>query len=96
MSGDDCAARPGGRPVLWKGRILRFAQCARPVYGTSVRAFEITGLSPTRYSERPAGPDPLLRGSGAGWNADGMHHVDPVADGEGGVIAAVDGWRGVK
>jgi hypothetical protein len=92
VSGDDCAARGGGRPIVWRGRILRFAQCDRPVYGKSVRAFEVTGLSPSRYAERPVGPDPLLAGSGAGWNAGGMHHVDPLPDAHG-VIAAVDGWR---
>jgi hypothetical protein len=92
VSGDDGAARPGGRPIVWQGRIIRFAQCDRPVYGTSVRAFEVTDLSPTRYAERPAGRDPLLAGSGAGWNAGGMHHVDPLPDARG-VIAAVDGWR---
>jgi hypothetical protein len=92
VSGDDCAARPGGRPIAWQDRIVRFAQCARPVYGTSVRAFEVTDLSPLRYAERPVGPDRLLAGSGAGWNAGGMHHVDPLPDAHG-VIAAVDGWR---
>jgi hypothetical protein len=92
ISGDTCAARPGGRPIVWNGRIIRFAQCDRPAYGTSVRAFEVTDLSPTRYAERPVGRDPLLAGSGAGWNAGGMHHVDPLLDPRG-VIAVVDGWR---
>jgi hypothetical protein len=91
---DDCAARPGGRPIVWQGRVLRFAQCDRPVYGVSVRAFEVTDLSPSGYAERPAGRDPLLTGSGVGWNAGGMHHVDPLVDARG-VLAAVDGWRPV-
>ena len=94
ISGDDCAARPGGRPIIWQGRVLRFAQCDRPVYGVSVRAFEVTELSPSGYAERPAGRDPLLTGSGAGWNAGGMHNLDPLVD-AGGVLAAVDGWRPV-
>jgi hypothetical protein len=92
VSGDDCAARPGGRPAVWQDRLLRFAQCDRPVYGVSVRAFEVALLSPSGYAERPAGRDPLLAGSGSGWNASGMHHVDPLPD-EHGVLAAVDGWR---
>jgi hypothetical protein len=92
VSGDDCAARPGGRPIVWQGRLLRFAQCDRPAYGVSVRAFEVTELSPSGYAERPAGRDPLLAGSGAGWNAGGMHHLDPLPD-AGGALAAVDGWR---
>jgi hypothetical protein len=52
----------------------------------------VTDLSTTRYSERPVGRDPLLVGSGAGWNAGGMHHVAALLD-DGGVLAAVDGWR---
>ena len=87
-----CAARPGGRPIVWQDHVIRFAQCDAPVYGTSVRAFEITQLSPTRYSEHPVGLDPLLAGRGGGWNAGGMHHVDPLPEG-GGLLAAVDGWR---
>ena len=62
------------------------------MYGVSVRAFEVTELSTSGYAERPAGRDPLLTGSGAGWNAGGMHHLDPLVD-AGGVLAAVDGWR---
>ena len=68
---DDCAARPGGRPIVWREHVLRFAQCDRPVHGVSVRAFEVTELSPSGYAERPAGPDPLLTGSDVGWNASG-------------------------
>jgi len=92
VSGDPCAARPAGRPFVWKGGLIRFAQCDVPVYGMSVRAFEVTALSPTAYAERPVGPDPLLAGSGAGWNAGGMHHLDLLEE-PGGVLAVVDGWR---
>lgn len=92
ISRDTCAARPAGRHIAWEGRIMRLAQCDRPAYGTSVRAFEVTELSPTSYAERPVGHDPLLKGSGAGWNAGGMHHLDALLDGRG-VLAAVDGWR---
>ena len=91
VSRDTSAARPGGRPVVWERRIFRFAQCHRPVYGTSVRAFEVTELSACCYAERPVARDPLLAGSGTGWNAGGMHHLDPLVDGAG-VLAAVDGW----
>jgi hypothetical protein len=91
VSGDPTAARPGGRPILWSDRLIRLAQCDRPVYGTSVRAFEITELTQSSYAERPVGRDPLLAGSGAGWNAAGMHHMDALLDSRG-VLAAVDGW----
>ena len=92
VSGDACAARGAGRPFAWNGRIFRLAQCDRPVYGASVRAFEVTVLSPAGYAERPVGRDPLLAGSGAGWNAGGMHQLDVLPDAEG-VLAVVDGWR---
>jgi hypothetical protein len=83
VSGDPGRARPGGRVVVRDGRLLRFAQVCRPRYGMSVRAFEVTRLGPRLYEEAPAGPDPLLTGSGRGWNRSGMHHVDAhrLADG---------------
>ena len=41
---------------------------------------------------KKVGEQPLLAGSGAGWNAGGMHHIDARPQPEGGWIAAVDGW----
>jgi hypothetical protein len=86
-------ARPAGRVLAWDGRLIRFAQNCAPDYGTDVRAFEITELTMTTYREREVEGNPLLSGSGSGWNAGGMHHVDahPLPDGR--WIACVDGWR---
>ena len=92
VRGDAAVARPAGRIVSVEGRLVRFAQNCRPAYGTDVRAFEILTLTADDYAERPLGEAPLL-GPGAGWNAGGMHHVDPVAVGPGRWLAAVDGWR---
>ncbi len=92
-SGDARIARPGGRVVTHEGRMVRFAQETYPTYGTAVRAFEITRLGIDSYTERPMGAEPVLRGTGAGWNADGMHHVDAHPLPDGGWIASVDGWR---
>lgn len=83
-------ARPAGRLCRWQDRLVRFAQDCRPYYGRGVRAFEILELTPDRYREREAPESPVL-GPGAGWNAAGMHHLDPQPDGQGGWIAAVDG-----
>jgi hypothetical protein len=62
------------------------------VYGALVRAFEVTRLSTTHYDERPVTAAPILQGSGAGWNAAGMHHVDPQRLTDGTWIACVDGF----
>jgi hypothetical protein len=91
--GDPRHARPAGRIVEWDGRLIRFAQNCDPAYGTDVRAFEITSLTPTTYSERPLGRVPLLGPGDSEWNQCGMHHVDPHSLDADHWIACVDGWR---
>ena len=86
-------ARPAGRAFSADGRLFRFAQNCGPAYGTDVRVREIVRLTPSDYEERPAGAGPVLGPATAGWNAGGMHHVDPVRLAEGRWLAAVDGWR---
>ncbi len=85
-------SRCGGRSFVWQGDIIRIAQeSTETAYGVSVRAFRINHLSKTSYEEYEQKESPLLRGSGAGWNAGGMHHYDPwLADGR--WLIAVDGW----
>jgi hypothetical protein len=95
VTGDSRIARPAGRVVTDGGRIIRFAQDVYPTYGTAVRAFQVTRLSVDAYEEQPIGAQPMLEGTGAGWNADGMHHVDAHARPDGGWIACVDGWKAV-
>jgi hypothetical protein len=92
VSGDAHISRPAGRLTSAEGRLLRFTQRCTPEYGLDVRAFEVTRLTRSEYEERPAAPTPIVAGSGEGWNASGMHHIDAheLADGW---IAAVDGWR---
>ncbi len=86
-------ARAAGRPVTFAGQLIRFSQDNTPGYGRRVMAREIVRLTPTEYVERPVGADPLLAGSGRGWNAGGMHHVDAHPDDQGRWIACVDGFR---
>jgi hypothetical protein len=89
--GDRSRARPAGRPIVFDGdRIIRYAQKCDVMYGEAVRAFEVTTLTTTNYSEFEAREDPILGKSGSGWNRDGMHNVDPWWIGDR-WLAAVDG-----
>jgi hypothetical protein len=88
---DDTRARPAGRIIIHEGLPIRFAQVGRPAYGTAVRTFRITELTPTSYREEEAAARPILTASGTGWNANGMHHVDAHQLEDGTWIGAVDG-----
>jgi hypothetical protein len=90
---DKCRARPAGRILQMKDRVIRFAQDCHPDYGTRVRAFEISELSRTRYTEVEHKTSPVLSPSGLGWNAKGMHHVDAHQQGNRKWIACVDGRK---
>ena len=92
VDGDPRAARPAGRMLVYDGRVLRFAQDCDGGYGLAVRAFEVDPLTAETYKDRQVGPDPMLTGSGTGWNGGGMHHVDAHRVGPGQWVAAVDGW----
>ncbi|NJM76781.1 MAG: hypothetical protein HC852_14555 [Acaryochloridaceae cyanobacterium RU_4_10] len=91
INGDAHIARPGGRVVTINGRMIRYAQDCFPEYGMRVRAFEMLELNPERYQEREIESGPVLSPSGQGWNAAGMHHIDPHQSADGTWIACVDG-----
>jgi len=91
LIGDPHIARPGGRVVAFGGKVIRFAQDDFPTYGLKVHALEITKLSTEIYEEKII-VDSLLKPSGHGWNAGGMHHICPWQIGENQWIASVDGW----
>lgn len=90
VRGDARSARPAGRVVRHNGRLLRFAQDCYPFYGARTRAFEIIELSQTSYRERALEPA-VLAGSGEGWNAAAMHHLDAHRLDDGRWMAFVDG-----
>ena len=94
IQGNPHIARPAGRVFSYDGRLVRYAQDCYPTYGTQVSAFFVE-LTEDVYSEKEVPDNPVLSPSGSGWNAHGMHHVDPhlVKDGE--WVACVDGWIGV-
>jgi len=85
------AARPGGRPIVEEGRLIRFAQDNQSHYGHQLRAWHVTRLSPFWFAETPLLASPLLRPAGHGWNGRCMHHIDPHPLPEGGFVAFVDG-----
>jgi hypothetical protein len=91
--GDARIARPAGRILILGDRIYRFAQDDHLTYGNQVKMFEITDLTPTCYAEREVEPGPVLRASGSGWNAEGMHHVDLHQTADNKWVASVDGRK---
>jgi hypothetical protein len=90
---DNRKARPGGHLINWEGKLARIAQCDHPDYGYSLRAFEITHLSPLDYEERELQEDPVAAASGNGWNADGMHQLSIYPGTNNEILAAVDGKK---
>lgn len=92
---DERYARPAGRVVAHDGALVRFSQDCSQFYGQQVHAFRITDLSVDTYEEHLLRSS-VLAGSGSGWNALRMHHVDahPLSDGR--WWAAVDGDAGQK
>ncbi len=85
-------SRPAGRIIVNGGRLFRYAQSCVPTYGTEVRALEVTTLSTSSYREREIDRSPVLAPTGVGWNAHGMHHIDPHRLNDGRWLACVDGW----
>lgn len=82
--------RLGGRVILYDNKLLRFAQDDDPSYGIQIFAFEITELSETSYAEKLVSEKPIVAKTGSGWNAAGMHHVDPHKIGDK-WVSTVDG-----
>lgn len=92
VAGNRRTSRPAGRVINYRGRVLRFAQDAWPHYGSRVRALEIDHLSTRGYAEHELAESPILEGSGSGWNALGMHHVELLPQPDGRWSAIVDGY----
>ncbi len=70
------SSRPGGRPLLHDNKLLRFSQDCKECYGHQLRAWSVTRMNRLWYSEVPLYENPILSGSGQGWNARCMHHID--------------------
>jgi len=96
VKGDKNISRPGGRIVINDNKIIRYVQDGDPVYGNSVRVFQVDSISTSFYSDHEITRDPILTASGVGWNSAGMHHIDPFPLTEINWIACVDGKYIVK
>ena len=83
--------RPAGRVVSLNGKLHRFVQNREGNYAEYVRMRQIEKITPTEFLESADTSAPLLHGSGTGWNADGMHHIDICLSGENSFLASVDG-----
>jgi hypothetical protein len=92
ISGNNRIARGGGRVIVLNNKPIRFTQDCFPVYGTRVRAFEVSALTTSNYEERELEFSPILSAGPELWRHQGMHHIDPhFIDRR--WLACVDGWR---
>ncbi len=93
IKGNRKIARPGGRVVVHEDKVIRYTQDDQYIYGNQVRAFEITKLTTENYEERLISENPIIRGTGRGWNKLGMHNIDPHQIDDNKWIACVDGYH---
>ncbi len=91
VSGDPSIARPGGRVVVFDGRVVRYAQDCRREYGGRLRAFEIVELTTSTYGEVEAEEDPIQRSTRTRQKR--IHHIDPHPIAEGRWLACGDSFR---
>ena len=93
ISDDMNISRPAGRLLVVGDRMIRYAQDCDPIYGREVTGFKIDEITPVSYREHKARASPVLTAAGCGWNATGMHHIDPHKLNGKSWIACVDGKR---
>ena len=91
VTNDRRLGRNGGPVTELDGKLVRFAQISGESYGEGVLALEITTLTDTAYEERLLSPEPLVSGTGNGWNGEWMHHYDPHKLEDGSWLIATDG-----
>jgi hypothetical protein len=91
VRGNAQIGRSGGRMIVYKDHIIRYAQDCSTTYGRQLWAFKITELTTTTYKEEKISETPILKASGSGWNKEGMHQIDPHQLEENKWIASVDG-----
>lgn len=93
VNNDASASRGAGRPIVKDDYIIYFYQKGDVTYGEKVRAYKITDLTPTSFSQTELATSPILEPSSLeSWRSTGMHTVDiwPAENGSG-CLAVVDG-----
>jgi len=85
------SARPAGRVIHWQERLFRLSQDCRGGYGRAINGFEIRFLSTNGYVDQFLPDNPIMAGSGSGWNATHMHHLDAHRLEDGTWLACADG-----
>jgi predicted GH43/DUF377 family glycosyl hydrolase len=91
IMGDYESARPGGGIIEFDGKLIRYTQDCKEMYGMRINAFIITELTEDTYIEEKYTKNPILEGTGKGWNSARMHHCAPYKINENQWIASVDG-----
>ncbi|KNC80427.1 hypothetical protein SARC_07215 [Sphaeroforma arctica JP610] len=77
--------RPGGRPVVFEGKVIRYS-----VWGTSLRAFQVDVMNTTHYEENKL--KVKIKGDKhKHWISKRVHTVDPHELSPGVWVAGVDG-----
>jgi hypothetical protein len=76
VKADYTKSRCCGRVFVKNDTIFRFAQNCKNGYGNNVNAFFIKKLNKMNYVEVECEKNPILKGSGKGWNTLQMHHID--------------------
>lgn len=86
-------SRPGGRIIVWEGKIYRYIQEDLPYYGKAVRMFKVNKLTETEYEDEEVSL--ILSGTHveSDWRKDGMHHIDQLQIENSHWLIAVDGHR---
>ena len=93
ISADNAKCRGAGRPIVKDDYIIYFYQKGDVDYGEKVRAFKITDLTSSTFTETELTTSPVLEPSSLEqWRSTGMHTVDiwPLEN-DLGCLAVVDG-----
>jgi hypothetical protein len=93
IKGDKNIARPAGRIITVDDKIIRYVQDGDPEYGNAVRVFQVDVITTTNYEDHEVTKNPILMGSGRGWNSSGIHHIDTHQLNDMDWIACVDGKK---
>ena len=68
--------RPGGRPLLAQGRLIRWTQDNRQGYGRQLQGMQVKTLNRLWFRETPLAASPTLKPSPDRWYGNFLHHLD--------------------